>query len=381
MTTTLTSPSYNMDSPFLAQVREGMLNKNVGLSSGIPKIDKHLNGIQRGTYYIIGAESGSFKTTIADYITISMVRDAIKREIPLRIFYFSFEISKTQKLARWLSHFIYLQYKIMIPADRILGRIRGRTLNAEEYKKVEDAYKVLDKVLSYIHIVEQLINPTSVYEEVVDKFYSKKGIIYRWDRTNPKSHIINYTPYDPRLMVVLIVDHVSLFQSEKGMKKKEVIDRASTIFMMLRNIFKTTIIALQQFSTDMLMHRRTLLAHTSKEQHNKILTPSRLDLADSKDTFRDADIVLGLVKPLLYDIKEAYNYNILPASKGGIGENLLFVYIIKNRFGKQDFMLSLYVNPVVNNVSDMVSSDSPEIQKYHNFSLLLWKENEKNYPI
>lgn len=42
---------------FLSEVRAGKAGRNIGISTGMPKLDKYIYGIQRKYLYTIGADT------------------------------------------------------------------------------------------------------------------------------------------------------------------------------------------------------------------------------------------------------------------------------------------------------------------------------------
>lgn len=41
------------------EIESGRLGKNVGISTGMPKLDSLIFGIQRGMLYLVGSDSGA----------------------------------------------------------------------------------------------------------------------------------------------------------------------------------------------------------------------------------------------------------------------------------------------------------------------------------
>jgi replicative DNA helicase len=103
------------------RINDGLSGKYKGLNNGFDRLNKLLFGIQRGTYYLIGGQSGTFKTTLTDYMVINAMEDAKKLGVPLNVYYYSFEIDKLTKQCNWLSVLVYQKYNIVVPPEKIKG--------------------------------------------------------------------------------------------------------------------------------------------------------------------------------------------------------------------------------------------------------------------
>lgn len=83
------------------KIDEGRQGKNIGLSTGISKLDKYTGGIQKATYTLIYGLSGAGKTSFAlySYIYRPLKDNPYKN---LKYIYFSLEMSAEALLAKLL---------------------------------------------------------------------------------------------------------------------------------------------------------------------------------------------------------------------------------------------------------------------------------------
>ena len=72
------------------------------------------------------------------------------------------------------------------------------------------------------------------------------------------------------------------------------------------------------------------------------IIPTRLDFGDSKATFRDAEVVIGLVKPYLFDIEDFWGINTSKVSSGGMGDYMIAQCLMKNRYGAANTAIKMY---------------------------------------
>lgn len=329
---------------FITTVEAGVLGHNEGFDNGLVTVNAHIHGTHRGRYILIGADSGVGKTTIADFMYIfSLWLDCKKRGVKIYIKYFSFEISATEKKARWVSQWIKRVHNLDLSSDYIMGRIPGKLLIPFHLKLVKQGYSLVQEMLKDIEIIDYSLGPTGMLNRVLDH-YSAIGTI---DRDKPKDDkkgsIRAYIPNDPLVVTAVVTDHLALINTEAGcISTKQIMDRWSMYSVQLKNIFKTTVIQIQQFSTSMMS------AYREQKKTEVAIAPQRLDFGDSSYTYRDADLVFGIVKPIQYSLKKFFGYDLT-----GIEQYFLALYLMKNRHGPSDRLLPIFMNPISGMFWDM----------------------------
>lgn len=341
---------------FIQQVKRGRSGLNIGMSNGLTAINKYLHGTHRGRYYLIGADSGVGKTTLCDFMYLFSLWMACKLQgVKIKVIYFSFEISAVQKKARWVSQWIKRVYNIDLSVDYIMGYIADCPVTEEHYKMIVRGYSLVQEMMQDIYIVDHLLHPTGMLHTVLD-YHEQNGKIIRDQPKEGKKQgmIRSYIPKDPAALTVVITDHVALINQEAGaISTKESIDRWSMYSVQLRNIFGDIIVNIQQFSVNM--------QNASREKKSPVqLTPQRLDFGDSTYTYRDADVVLGMVKPINAGLDTFFGYDLRV-----LKSYFLAVYLLKNRYGPADKIIPVFMNPVAGMFWDMPESTSPNIQHFH----------------
>jgi hypothetical protein len=338
---------------FVKKVLDGKKGLSVGFANGLDRINRFLYGTHRARYYLIGADSGVGKTTLCDFMYVmSLWMDAKLKGIPIRIVYLSFEISSEQKIARWVSLFIKFLYDRDIPADYIMGRITGMLINDQDEFMIRHAKQYVDTFLQDCELIDGAAHPTWILNHMVkmyegDKDLGTKGLgtVVRDKPKNKKDpgFIRSFTPHDPRLMTVLVCDHVALAHPEAhATTLKAIIDKLSNYAVMLRNTFGTTIVFLQQFATDLMS------THRASKKGDAVIAPQRIDFGDSKYTYRDADVVMGLVAPMMFDHETYKKYDI-----GQLMQYFLACHLMKNRYGPAGWMIPLFINPIAGTFKEL----------------------------
>lgn len=338
---------------FMHQVQRGRTGVNAGLANGLSLINKYIYGTQRGRYYLFGGDSGTGKTTLMDFMfVINAWHSAKKKGVKIVIYYCSFEISKLDKEARWVSLYIYAQTGKCIPSDYILGRIPGVTLNEEDMLLVKSAYDSVQEIMRDIIFLEDAVHPTAVFESIITDHYEKHGEVKRSPvseaekKKGKKGRILGYNPRDPDMYTLLVIDHLGLTQSEMGLSLKGTIDKMSRYAVILRNMFQCTCVFIQQFSTDLLESKRSRIQNMTGKRKEAAVIPSRLDFGDSKAPYRDADVVFGIIKPSHFDLDEFAGIDTTKISMGGMGDYLTIMNLLKNRYGSANRTIPMFFNPI-----------------------------------
>lgn len=327
---------------FIYQVQKGRTGQNVGLGNGLKYINQFIYGTHPETYYLVGADSGAGKTTLTDFMyVLKAYEDAKEKGIPIHFFYCSFEVSRLSKEAKWTSFYIFLLHGIRLPLNYILGRIQGNMVSDEHIVLIQEAYDYVLELMNHIGFVDIMLHPTAIYVGLVE-WYGKHGKITREVVSEEKAKkgevgkIIGYEPNDPNIRTLLIIDHIALSDQEQNLQPKANIDRLSKYCVTIKKLFKTTIIVIQQFSTDLLSANRTMQIKKTISS----IAPTRQDFGDSKATFRDAEVVFGITCPGR-DLPEYMGWDLSPLK---MGQCLIVVFLMKTRDGISSKKIPLFMD-------------------------------------
>ncbi len=334
---------------FIRHVEEGRKGRNVGWDVGSKKLASYTYGKHRGRYYLIGADSGVGKTTIADFMHLHKTYEyATAHGHPWFCYYYSLELSKTEKIARWVSYAIWMMFGKALPSDYIMGRIDGVMVTDSDLQLIRAGYAYIERMLKHMVIVEDAVHPTKIFTDLVNHHYDEiHGKVLRAPSRDPKKPgtITGFVPKEglENAMVDVVIDHLALLHSEQKLDTKGTMDLMSKYAVAMRNLFGTTFTFIQQFSTDMQTWHRS-----AKKISDKFIAPQRLDFGDSKYTYRDADLVLGLVNPYQFELETYFGYEV-DLYQG----YLLGLHVMKNRYGLSNRLVPLFLNPLVGVFEDM----------------------------
>lgn len=327
---------YDRDS-ILYEVARGMAGKNVGLNNGLGRADDFVHGIQQATGYLYGGESGTAKTTLTDYAHVLCPWfDAKQKKIDFKMVYFSWELAKVRKKVRFASALINTRYGLRLPVSYILSRGRNR-ISSEHWEIVQNIHPEIEEIFGDIEMHNEPCNSRRLVQ-ILTVFAKKHGTFRTVTAVNEHGDkeevIVGYTKNDPDAVYEVIIDHISYADEDPGYNLKVTIDRISKALVWFRNICGISYVIIQQFSSEMQSTDRRKL-------DKKDIAPMRIDFADSKYTYRDADIVWGLVCPAQFGLNEFKGYD-----SSRMRSLYIHAFLMKNRDGAGAVNYPLFMDPI-----------------------------------
>ncbi len=320
---------------FKEEVNAGQEGRNTGLLTSLPAFNMILYGIQKKTYYLIGAEVKSGKTAFVDQLFVLDAYDyAIKNGKKLKVFYYCLEIDALSKLAKWSAAKTFRDKGIITSDGEIYSK--GSFKITENLKSIifgnEDYF---NKMFECVHLIDHGgMNPTGIYTKVAEyceangKWKEQKRII------NGKEEIVKmYIQNDPNEHVIFIVDHIGLLKKEheKGvlLNKKQTIDKLSEYCVWLRNSYSVSPVLISQFNRS--------LADIDRQRF-KELRPLLSDFKETGNPAEDANIIMALFNPVQYNISSYLDgrYNITK-----LGQRFKSAHILANRGGDAGAIIGL----------------------------------------
>ena len=317
------------------RIEDGISGKFQGLANGFDRLNKYIFGIQRGVYMLLGGQSGTFKTTLCDFMITNALKDAEEQGIELNIFYYSYEIDAISKKCNWLSSIIFQKYDIIIPPEKIKG-LGDNRLTKEEKELVDSEIDYVESLFEKINFRFKSTNPTGIYNEIW-KFFSIKGTFEYENYTDKegviKQKIKRYVPNNLDSYTLVVLDHLLLLLKERGYNDKEVLDKYSEYCVELRNMFGCSFINVSQFNDGLSTVDRAKFKGVD-------LSPQMTDFKSTRNPYADADVVLGTMCPYKLDMDKCLGYDI-----NKLKSNMIMLKILKNRLSTDNIGIGLYVNP------------------------------------
>lgn len=317
-----------------SRIEEGLEGKYEGLSNGFNRLNNYIFGVQRKCKTLIGGNSGTGKTTLCDFMVSNAIQDAENKNIELDVFYYSYEIDKVTKQCNWLSSIIYNKYGVTIPPERIKGLGQNR-LSPYELGLVNSEIPNMEKMFSKINFYFKPENPTGMYHTLW-QFGSKHGTLFYENYTdsegNQKKKIVNFKPTNPDWQCLVVVDHLSLLNLERGFSVKENIDKWSEYCVQLSNQFGMSFFNISQFNDS--------LSSVERSKFKGIdLSPQQSDFKNTRNPYDDSDVVLGLMNPYKLDMRESLKYRL-----NEFKSNFVMLKVIKNRLSVDNIAIGTLFN-------------------------------------
>lgn len=305
-------------------------------------------GVEQGKMYLLSGASKSGKTQLANFLFLyNSVIYAYYHPTKLRlqIFYFPWEETKEKIIQRFMCYLLYIlsnkQIRVSpmelssVDAGHVVDNKILELLNSIEYRAVLDFFE------EHVHFVDDS-NPTAVYK-TINKYALDAGTVYKKNvlienkETGVKQEkwvFDYYKPKDPDEYVLCIIDHISLCTLERGMSKKESMDKLIEYCIRMRNDFNYIPVVLQQQNSE------TLSLEAFKA--NKI-APTLNGLADTKDSGKACSIMLGITNPFSFSLPSYAGYDI-SLLKG----YARFLEVVLAREGESNGVLAMYFDGAVN---------------------------------
>ena len=308
--------------------------------------------ISKNTYYSIGGETGSAKSTLVqDMFMIRPIEWYLANKTPdikLSIIYFGMERKMYMYSARWISRMIFEQQGIVIHPKKILSRKKQDQMTDNEYGLVKEYTKVLDEWekddLLIAHEGSKNPSGMSMY---IEAFAKRNGKIIEKDKNDKsESNILNtkrYVPNHPNHIVLVITDHIGILAPEKeDTKTKGQIDKFSRVMRETRDVYGFSPVIVQQLNRN--------LEDTTRQKLGD-LAPKLGDFADSSQTQKDSDVIMALFDPYRHITGELEGrrdngFELIKLRDKKFRTFYRSLHILKNSFDSAGMQFPMAVEPV-----------------------------------
>lgn len=304
-------------SKFLAEVAAGKAGRNIGISTGIPKLDKIIYGIQKRYIYTIGADTSGGKTSFAlDVFVYNLLKNSGDKKIS--ILYYSFEMSSEALYAKLLSLYIWDTYGEIITFSDILSF--ENVISDKNYLLVQAATDWLQELSLHLTIYDTPLTPGGIYA-TCKEWLKRFGIFEQ-----VSEHKEEFIEFDPDEYKVALMDHVGLIGGPDTTKIK--IDNVVKYGIHFRNKCGMSWVFIQQMNRN------------AKSVERKAGGYENYQLDDFKDTSGTTDgseVVIALYFPYREKIARCAGYPIQSTLK----KRFRLCQVLKNRYGQADVNIGL----------------------------------------
>jgi len=266
--------SNTMFSTLWDQIQKGKTGENGSIPFGLERIDNYLD-ISKSTSYVIGAESGTGKSSITidqflSYPIEYYLKNKDSMNLQLDVLCFSMERKFFMSTARLVSKWIYEDHGILIPVKKILGRTTTPISEGEE--KLISSYKDRMDLLEKHLFIKEGVTPYDEMYKFIHDFAKKHGEM--------KNGV--YHPHHPNHIVLIIIDHIGLVGEDKYD-----IDKFSKLMRQSRDVYGFSPVEVMQLNREI----------SSVQRSNARNRPKLSDLSGTSNVAHDADVVIALFDP------------------------------------------------------------------------------------
>ena len=184
--------------------------------------------------------------------------------------------------------------------------------------------------------------------------------------------VASYKKHDPKHYVIMLVDHISLLETEMDgptmLTQWQAMHKFSSKYCLhIRDKFGFIPVVVQQQASD---KERIEVNYKGSTVEQK-LEPSLDALGDNKTTQRDANVVLGLFAPNRYSIQEHRGYDM-----GFFKDRYRSLSILKDRDGTANKKVALFFNGAVDFFKEL-----PRVEDTENLSKVYEYINKLNRAV
>lgn len=350
----------------LSRRRQTLLDGNINsLPPPFPRFKDDFIGFEQGSYVIVSSFTKGGKTQFTLNMLFKALDYVYKHQniVRMKVFYYNLEETAERILQRFICWLLEEKSGI---------RISGRDLrSSSKDNPVDESILQLlreKEYMEYLEFFEKVFtfsttsNPTGIYKEC-KKYAEEHGVIHtKKAKYKDELGVLRetdtfdyYESNDPFEYRFVVVDHISLIDSESGLTKKQSIDKLSEYLAKhLRNNYGFSPIVIQQQSTE---------AESNESFKLGRVRPSIMGLSDSKYTARDGNIVFGLFSPYKFGIKEYLGYDIT-----FFKDNIRFLEVLCNRDGESGGIIALYFDGATCSFYELPKPDDSEgLQKVYTY--------------
>lgn len=272
----------------------------------------------------------------------------------MKVLYYPLEETPERILHRFMSWILNREENIRIAPLDLRSSINERPLPIEIIEKFKTKYSDYLEYFNNVFVFSNTSNPTGIYKEC-KKYAEDNGISHmKTAKYKDEMGVLRetqtldwYEQNDKFEYRFVVIDHIGLIDTERGMTLKQSIDKTSEYCAKeLRNKFNFITIVIQQQSSEVENNDSFKLGR---------IRPSGQGLSDSKYTQRDCNILMGLFSPFKFGLREYLGYNIMKFK-----DKIRFLEILVNRDSEMGGIIALFFDGATCTFKELPRADDKE---------------------
>ena len=341
-------------SNFWKEVERGKQGLNEGLPMGFNRLTNVICNVQHGRYDLWGGGTGTGKSSaVLDAYVINPIEYILanpNNPLKIKVKYYNLEMATMPLMAKLMARRVFEQSdgKYLLSVNKIFGRGNYRLSN-EESRLLGEAQDYFDTLTDYVEFVDGSVSPLFIYKDLL-ALANEIGKIRKKD-----DGYWSFTPNDPILIVVVVIDHIGLITPNKdhGGNKKKAIDDLSEILIKFRNRCGFSPVVVSQFNRSIEGMDRKSNSHPD---------PQLSDFKDSGNPAQDADTVIALFNPIRHRLQNHNGYDM-----NTFGSFYRGISVLKNRDGLDNVDIAMGFIGAIGKLKELPTMDEinakPELLK------------------
>lgn len=348
------------------EIEKGIIGDNESISIGLDRLGKYAS-IRKRILTLLFSTTGAGKSAMIDTIIINACDNLMncKSKKSAQFILFSTERNKILRIAKWLSHIIFLKEGVEIQVPKILGWWDEK-LNKTELALIKDQKSYIEQVLNdYVIIHEGAKNPMAFYKIMKDYLES----VGTYDKTKYGQI---YLPNEENKIVVPIIDHGNLTKTTKDLpSKKQAVDKLVEFMQEFRDLEGCSPFWVSQVNRSI-----SGVSRLKDGEHELVLE----DVKESSDIGDASDIAISIFDPLKYNQSSKTGYNPSDFLDRKTGVNYFrSAQILKSTYGQDSLRIPLGFNGFCGQFKELPKRDSLSEQEYKKLiDSIITKEYFKN---
>lgn len=251
---------------YLKERRQKVLNGGINcIPSPFVRFRRDFVGVEQGKYYLVSGLAKSAKTQLTSYLFLyNSILYSYRNpdKLKLTIFYYPLEETAEAITLRFMSFLLYTlsHGKVRKSSMDLKSTNENNVLDEECLNLLES--EEYQKLLNYFEETVTFLpdrNPTGIYKTIKRYADNNGRTINKTIKIKNKETGVEeeqsvfdyYIPDNPNEYVLIIVDHVSLLESERGLDLRQTINKLSEYMILVRNRYNYTPVLIQQQSVNL----------------------------------------------------------------------------------------------------------------------------------
>lgn len=282
------------------EIQNGIDGNNQSIPIGLPKLGKYAN-IRKRILTLLFSTTGAGKSAMVDTIILNACASHMKHPSVYKLKpdfqLFSMERSKMMRVAKWISHLVFINEGVELQLPLILGWWDEK-LTKTQHSLILKQKEYIDTMLNdYVTIHDGAKTPKEIYKIMKDHF--EQSGTYTIQNIKGKDQKI-YIPNDVNTIISPIFDHGNLTKTTQELpSKKQAIDKLVEFAQGFRDLENASPIWVSQVNRNI-----SGVSRAKDGEHELVME----DVKESSDIVDASDLAISIFDPAKYNQSSKTGY-------------------------------------------------------------------------